>query len=43
MATLEDYQRHFVELRTVMYEYGIVPTDTYNIDKTGFRISVRGS
>ncbi|KAF1980141.1 hypothetical protein BU23DRAFT_444255, partial [Bimuria novae-zelandiae CBS 107.79] len=40
MATFEAYSQHFTRLKKVMYDHGITPTDTYNMDETGFRIGI---
>ena len=41
--SVEVYKAYFNEFKAVVYKYGIVQGDVYNIDETGFRISVGGS
>ena len=41
--SVEVYKAHFNEFKAVVYKYGIIQGDAYNIDETGFRIGVGGS
>ena len=42
-STKAVYRAHFNELRKLMRDKSIQPADAYNMDKTGFRISIGGS
>ena len=41
--SIEVYKAYFNEFKAVVYKYGIIQGDVYNIDETGFRIGVGGS
>ena len=41
--SVEVYKAHFNEFKAVVYKYGIIQGDAYNIDETSFRIGVGGS
>ena len=41
--SVEVYKAYFNEFKAVVYKYGIIQGDAYNIDETGFRIGVGGS
>ena len=41
--SVEVYKAYFNEFKAVVYKYGIIQGDVYNIDETGFRIGVGGS
>ena len=41
--SIEVYKAHFNKFKAVVYKYGIIQGDIYNIDETSFRIGIGGS
>ena len=41
--SIEVYKAYFNKFKAVVYKYGIIQGDVYNIDETSFRIGIGGS